>query len=263
MTILDQIVAVKREEAAALRRARPGGGFDDVPGFHLPVRSLRDAIVRARRPAVIAEIKRSSPSAGVIRGTADPAGLAAAYASNGASAVSVLTDVRFFSGSPGDLAAVRAVSPVPVLRKDFLIEEIQVAEAKSLGADAILLIASILDAGRLRDLHGRAAELGMECLVEVHRPEELEMIDFSVVRVVGINNRNLGDFSVDLETTARVGALLPRGVVTVSESGLRSAADVRRVAGSGVDAVLMGEYFMRDPEPGRCLRAMIDELRQD
>ncbi len=263
MTILEQIVAVKRAEALALRRRRPAGAFDDVPGFHLPVRSLRDAIRGARRPAVIAEIKRASPSAGTLRNSVDPARLAAAYGAGGASAISVLTDVRFFSGSPADLAAARAAAAVPVLRKDFIIEEIQVSESKSLGADAILLIASILDAGLLRDLHGRATELGMECLVEVHHPRDLEKVDGTAVRLVGINNRNLDDFSVDLGTTERIGSLLPPGVATVSESGLRSAADVRRVVGHGVDAVLMGEYFMRDADPAGCLKAMLDELHQD
>lgn len=263
MNILEQIVAVKREESATLRRRRPDASFDDVPGFHLPVRSLRDAIGRARRPAVIAEIKRASPSAGVIRASVNPPELAAGYQANGAAAISVLTDVRFFSGGGQDLTAVRTVVDIPVVRKDFIIEEIQVAESKSLGADAILLIASILDAGRLRDLHGRATELGMECLVEVHHPDELDKLDFSSVRLVGINNRNLTDFSVDLDTTARVAALLPTGVITVSESGLRSPADVRRVVGSGIHAVLMGEYFMRNAHPARCLGALIDELHQD
>ncbi len=263
MTILDQIVAAKREEVAALRRSRTPSSFGDAPLYSTTVRSLRGAITAGRRPAIIAEIKKASPTAGVIRASVRPAELAASYRDNGAAAISVLTDVRFFSGAAGDLVAARGCVNLPVLRKDFIVDDIQIYESRSIGADAILLIASILDAGRIRDLAGRASDLGMECLVEIHHPDELEIVDFRTVNLVGINNRNLRDFTIDLETTARVAALLPPGVTTVSESGLRSAADVRHVGRAGVDAVLMGEYFMRNPDPGKSLAELIGGLRED
>ncbi len=272
MNILDEIIAVKRDEAAALRRYRSPSSFADDRLFHSPIRSLRAAIgestaarttAPASGPAIIAEVKRASPSAGLINASILPGDLGASYASNGATAISVLTDVRFFSGRPEDLEAVRDLVRIPVLRKDFIVDEIQVPESRALGADAILLIASVLEPGRLRDLHDLATGLGMECLVEVHHPDDLAKIDFGNVHLVGINNRNLVDFSIDLETTGRLARLLPPGVTTVSESGLRSAADVRHVARAGVDAVLMGEYFMRNPDPGKCLAELLDELRQD
>ncbi|HLF14155.1 MAG TPA: indole-3-glycerol phosphate synthase TrpC [Bacteroidota bacterium] len=263
MSVLDQIVTAKREEAAALRMRHTPSSFQASPLFHAPLRSLRGGLTAAPRPAIIAEIKRASPTAGMINATALPAELAANYRTHGASAISVLTDATFFSGCGEDLSAVRGRVDVPLLRKDFIVDDIQIPESRSLGADAILLIASILDAGQIRDFHGRASELGMECLVEIHHPEELEKIDFGTVRLIGINNRDLRDFTVDLGTTGRIAGLLPPDVTTVSESGLRSAADVRYVARAGIDAVLMGEYFMRKPDPGKSLEELLHVLREN
>jgi indole-3-glycerol phosphate synthase len=226
------------------------------------VAGLSSAILNARRPAVIAEIKKVSPSAGVLNARVHPREVASGYRNAGASAISVLTDRRFFGGSAADLSAVRRAVDLPLLRKDFIIDEIQVYETRSIGADAILLIAGVMEPGRLKDLHALASEIGLECLVEVHEPSELDALDFGSVRTVGINNRDLRDFTVDLGVTGRIAGLLPHGVVAVSESGLRSADDVRTVAGAGVHAVLMGEYFMRSGDPARRLGCLLDELRQ-
>jgi indole-3-glycerol phosphate synthase len=262
MTTLDDIIAVKRDEAAALRRFRPPSSFADEAFYARPVTSLSGAIREARRPAVIAEIKKASPSAGVLNGGVRPAELASGYRDAGAAAVSILTDRRFFGGCPEDLTGARGAVEIPLLRKDFIVDEIQVYESRSIGADAILLIAAALDPSRLADLHDLASELGLECLVEVHGPSEPATLDFGAVRIVGINNRDLRDFTIDLGVTATVAPLLPPGVLVVSESGLKSAADVRTVAAAGIDAVLMGEYFMRGDQPALRLRRLLDELRE-
>jgi len=262
MTMLETILDAKRLEAAALRRSRPPSSFSGEPLYSRPVAGLAPAIRSARRPAVIAEIKKASPSAGVLNGRARPSDLAPAYRDAGAAAISVLTDARFFGGSAADLTSARAAVEIPLLRKDFIVDEVQVYESRAIGADAILLIAAALDPGLLHDLHRLADELGLGCLVEVHAERELDALDFGIVGMVGINNRDLRDFTIDLGVTGAVAPRLPAGVLRVSESGLRSAADVRAVAAAPVDAVLMGEYFMRGDDPADRLRRLLDELRQ-
>lgn len=267
MTILDRIVAAKREEVSALRRERAASSFADAPEYHLPVRSLSGALTRGgpargEVPSVIAEFKRASPSAGPINPSADPREVASAYLAHGASALSVLTDRRFFSGSGADLAAVRSISAAPLLRKDFLVDPIQLHEARSFGADAVLLIAAILEPARLAELRAAAGELGLECLIEVHAPSELDRFELRAGDLVGANNRDLRDFTVDLAATGRIARLLPEGVTLVSESGLRSAGDVRAVVRGGARAILVGEGFMRRPDPGAALGELLDELRQ-
>jgi len=266
MSILDDIVGVKLGEVAELRRLYSRGSFADFPGFHTPPRKFTDSLLAGRTrsaPSIIAEIKRASPSAGMISLLADPARLAMEYARAGAAAVSVLTDERFFGGSGCDLSDVRAAVGLPVIRKDFIIDEYQVLQSRALGADAILLIAAILPPQALAELHSMAGGLGMEALVEVHEPSDLDKIDFGSARLVGINNRNLADFTIDLATTGRIAGLLPRGVVFVSESGLHGAQDIRTVHDAGATAVLVGEYFMKENQPGTALRELLDELRQD
>jgi indole-3-glycerol phosphate synthase len=263
MNSLDTIIAAKRDEAAILRRSRPPSSFADEPLSARRVKSLSGAIREARRPAVIAEIKKASPSAGVLNGRVRPAVLARRYRDAGAAAISILTDRRFFGGCAADLTEARAAVELPLLRKDFILDEIQVYESRSIGADAILLIAAVLEPSRLAGLLGLAAELGLECMVEVHSASEAGALDFGAVGIVGINNRDLRDFTIDLGVTARVAPLLPPGVLMVSESGLASAADVRTVAAAGIDAVLMGEYFMRGNDPAHRLRSLLDELRED
>jgi len=266
MSVMDDIVAVKKAEIAELRRKYGRSSFGDFPRYHETPGDFTGAVtpgVDRRPPRIIAEIKKASPSAGVIRAGSDPARLAIGYQSNGAAAISVLTDYRFFGGSGPDLASVRDSVTLPLLRKDFILDELQVYESRALGADAVLLIASLLEASALSDLGGIASELGMATLVEIHGERELEKIDFERHPLLGINNRNLSTMRVDRGTTGAIARLLPPGVRFVSESGLRSAADVREAYAVGAAAVLMGEAFMRSPEPGLALKGVIDEFHQD
>ena len=213
-----------------------------------PVRSL-SASLTAPGLAVIAEVKRRSPSAGDISSDLDPAGLAAEYARGGAAAVSVLTEPDHFSGSPGDLEAARLASGLPVLRKDFILHSAQVWESRAMGADAILLIAAVLDRPLLRSLLAETAALGMEALVEVHSPDELETALETGATLIGVNNRDLLTFAVDLGIAERLAPLLPEGVVRVAESGVSSVEAAQRMAAAGYHAVLVGEAVVRSARP--------------
>jgi len=258
--ILDRIVAVKRDEVAAGRslcdlaamraRAESQGGARDFVG------ALRTRI-ESGQAAVIAEIKKASPSKGVLRADFRPAEIAASYERHGAAALSVLTDVPFFQGAPEYLAAARAATSLPALRKDFIVDAWQVFESRALGADAILLIAAVLDDAEMRDFEAIAQGLGMAVLVEVHDAGELDRALALRTPLVGINNRNLRTFEVSLETTL---ALLPRiapGKLVVTESGILASADVRRLRAAGVNAFLVGEAFMRAEDPGVALAGLL------
>lgn len=254
---LDEIVAFKREELAQAKRERPLSqlerGLKDRP----PLRDFRSAIRRPGRLSLIAEIKRASPSAGPIRPEADVRKVAQEYLTAGAQAVSVLTDSRFFSGSIEDLRAVKSEIPLPVLRKDFLLEEYQVIEAAQAGADAVLLIAAILSPAVLKRLLGLARGLSLESLVEVHTEHELGEALEAGATVLGINNRDLTTFEVDIRTTQRLIRGIPADRVRVSESGLRSRQDVELVRSQGADAVLIGEELMSAPDiPARVKELM-------
>jgi len=199
--------------------------------------------------SLIAEVKRRSPGAGAIRPELDPVALAERYAAGGARALSILTDASYFQGSLDDLSRVRAAVPLPCLRKDFVLDPIQVHEARASGADAILLIVRILGDGPLQELRLLTEELGMEALVEAHDAEEVERAVASGARILGINNRDLATFSTDLQVTLDLLGSVPPGVVLVSESGIRTAEDAARLAAEGVDAVLVGEALVRAPDP--------------
>jgi indole-3-glycerol phosphate synthase len=258
MSVLDRIVETKRQEVEQLRggaraleaRAREAAA---VPDFAAALRG-------GECVGVIAEVKRRSPSAGSIRsdagvtGGAGAAEVAAVYEAGGVAAISVLTDQEWFGGTLEDLEAVRATVRTPLLRKDFTIDEVQVYEARSVGASAVLLIVRILDDAQLRDFGALAGELGMSALVEVHDEGELERALGAGARIVGVNNRDLASFRTDLETTERLAGRVPRECVLVGESGIGSVADVRRLAAAGVDAVLVGEALMRAPDPERTAR---------
>ena len=250
-TILDTIVAHKREEVAALKkRGLPEPRPVDPPrGF---IRGLTGG--KKSNVAIIAEAKKASPSKGLIAPDFDPAGMARHYEAGGASAVSVLTDRRFFQGELDFLVQVRAAVQLPVIRKDFLIAPIQIEEAHLAGADAILLIAAILAPAQLREFREQAKELGMDALVEVHDEAELETALASGAELVGVNNRNLHDFTVDLNTTFRLKALVPEGVPLVSESGIATSEDIRRLKKAGVAAALVGESLMRAGREGTLLQ---------
>ena len=238
--ILDTIVESKRREVARLRAQ----GIAEPASEPAPPRGFARAL-RGDHLAIIAEAKKASPSKGVIAVDFDPVAIARDYEAGGASCISVLTDEEFFQGHLDYLHAVRAAVGLPVLRKDFIIDEIQVRQAACYGADAILLIAAILDGAQMRDLAAQAADSGMDVLVEVHDEGEAEVALAAGATLIGINNRNLKDFSVDIETTFRVMAGIPASVPVVSESGLRGREDIVRLAAHGVNAALIGESLMR------------------
>ena len=252
--ILDRIVATKVGEISALRRVRLDlrRAAEDAP----PPRPVLEPLRRRSRVGVIAEVKRRSPGAGEIDSGLDPAALSAEYEDAGAMAVSVLTDGPWFGGSLDDLRAVRGARTVPVLRKDFVIDPLQVYEGRAAGADLMLLIVRILDGALLADLRAMIHELGMTALVEVHDEWEVETALGSGAVLVGVNNRDLTVFRTDLAVTERLARYLPDDVLLVSESGIGSRADVERVAAAGADAVLVGEALVRSGVPGR----LVEEL---
>jgi indole-3-glycerol phosphate synthase len=257
--ILQRIVEVKREEVAAARRRR------DLPSLRREAEALggqRDfaGALRQRIAAggagVIAEIKKASPSKGVLREHFVPSEIAASYARHGAACLSVLTDERFFQGAPQYLREARAACPLPVLRKDFMIDEYQVVEARAWGADCILLIAACLDDAQMADLEAVALGLGLAVLVEVHDGAELERALRLKTPLVGINNRNLRSFEVSLDTTLALLPAVPSDRLLVTESGILGRADVQRMRDAGVHAFLVGEAFMRADDPGEALAAL-------
>jgi indole-3-glycerol phosphate synthase len=257
--ILQKILAVKREEVAAARAAKPLTALRAEAEAQSPPRDFAGAIrakVSLGKTAVIAEIKRASPSKGVIRADFRPGEIAASYAAHGAACLSVLTDRQFFQGAPEYLMEARAACTLPVLRKDFIVDEYQVFEARAMGADAILLIVAALDLPRLRALEALAHELGMAVLVEAHDATELDLALQLQTSLVGINNRNLRSFEVSLETTLSQLGRIPPGRIVVTESGILAAADVALMQAHDVKAFLVGEAFMRAADPGAALAAL-------
>ena len=259
--ILDRIVAVKREEIEAARARR------DLVSLRRDAEALggiRDFVravftkVAAMEPAVIAEIKKASPSKGVIRPDFKPAEIARSYAMHGATALSVLTDVQFFHGSPAYLAEARDACTLPVLHKDFIVDPYQVYEARAMGADCILLIVSCLEDAQMADLEAQAHALGMAVLVEVHDGHELERALMLDTPLLGINNRNLRNFEVTLNTTIALLDRLPPNRIVVTESGIHTRADVERMRAADVHAFLVGEAFMRADDPGAALAELFD-----
>ena len=257
--ILQRIVETKRGEVESLRRGLSGlrNRAADAPR----ARNFIDSIGGSETVAVIAEIKRRSPGAGVILEDLDPLSLGPAYESGGAAALSVLTDETYFGGSLEDLACVRTLVEIPVLRKDFVIDESQVYEARGAGADAILLIVRILDDERLRSLRTLAEELGMSVLVEAHDGSEVERGLAAGASLLGINNRNLKTFETQIDVTVSLAARVPPGVTLVSESGIHTSADVRIVGERGVDAVLVGESLLRQKDPAAGVTALAGQAK--
>ena len=254
--ILARICEAKREEIAALRAAGRAE-LDRAAADQDAPRGFRRALAGADGIALITEVKKASPSAGVIRPDFDPAAIARAYERGGAACVSVLTDRRFFQGSPDFLTRVRAAASLPLLRKDFILDECQVVEARALGADAYLLIVAALDPGALAHLTAVGRELGMDPLVEVHGERELDVALEAGADLVGVNNRNLHTFEVSLETSERLAPRAPPGVLLVGESGIRSRADVARLKACGVRAVLVGESLMRADDVEAATRELV------
>jgi indole-3-glycerol phosphate synthase len=257
MSILEEIVGHKREELSRRRQGTPRATLEHACRT-LP--AARDFTAALRPPAgqvrVIAELKKASPSRGVLAADFDPVALAKVYAANGAAAISVLTDEKYFQGTLETLAAVRRAVDVPLLRKDFTIDEYQVWEARAAGADAVLLIVGILDDRLLVDLLAAAKGLGLGALVEVHTAGELDRALAAGAGVIGINNRDLNTFETTLDTTLALLPSVPPGPVVVSESGFFTAADVRKVGDAGAHAVLVGEALVRAADAGAKLREL-------
>ncbi len=254
--ILNKIVAVKREEVAAALKHRPLAAMRADALSRVLTRDFEGALrgkVAAGRPAVIAEIKKASPSQGVLRAEFIPADIAQSYAEHGAACLSVLTDRQFFQGEPDFLKQARASCDLPVLRKDFLIDPYQVWESRAMGADCILLIAACLDDAQMAEMEAIARSLHMAVLVEVHDGTELERALKLKTPLAGINNRNLRTFDVSLQTTLDLMAQLPADRLLITESGIRTPDDVKIMREAGVHAFLVGEAFMRAAEPGGAL----------
>lgn len=251
--ILARIVERKREALA-----RDSARFSEFEKMAAARRDFRDfkRALTSRPPAIIAEIKKASPSRGVFVDDFHPAEIAATYASGGAAALSVLTDNEFFQGSLRDLEAARAACGLPVLRKDFTISEFHVIEAAAFGADAILLIAAILSTAEMRRFRELAARLGMAALVEVHAAEELDAALESGAEIIGVNNRDLNTFEVKLDQSLALAAKMPPHVIRLSESGIHSNADVRRLADAGFSAFLIGEHLMKSGDPAASIRKL-------
>ncbi len=258
--ILQKIIEYKLEELKSIKSALPlaelRARFDDLP----PCRGFLAALEQrcaSGGTAIIAEVQKGSPSKGVIRADFDPLAIASVYAMNGATCLSVLTDEHFFLGKLEYLTEIRKVVDIPLLRKDFIFDPYQIYHARAAGADAILLIAAMLDLPRLRKFAHMARDLGMDVLLEVHDEDELEMAIETGVRLIGINNRNLRTFVTELATTERLAPVAPRDRVVVAESGINSREDIDRLKSAGASAFLIGESLMREPDIGGKLRELL------
>ncbi len=256
MTILDEILRHKREEIARARRKDPYDPWPPPGGLPAP-RDFRAAIGAPGGFRVIAEIKKASPSRGVIRADIDPVQIAQTYARNGAAALSVLTDEKYFQGQIAFLARIREAVPLPILRKDFVIDPWQLRESRARGADAVLLIAAALTSGDLRALHREARRVGLQVLVEVHDEAELDAAVKAGAEIIGINNRDLRTFAVTLETTRRLAPKIPPGALGVCESGIQTREDLDEISRWGIHCFLIGEALMSAADPGERLAALI------
>jgi len=256
-TILDKIVATKREEIAAAQAARPLDELRSMLCDSPPVRDFFAALTGGPPIRLIAEVKKASPSKGVIRADFDPVQIAKHYEAAGASCISVLTDVTYFQGSLDYLRAIRTAVELPLLRKDFILDSYQLVEARLAGADAVLLIAECLDDCNLRKLHNEALELGLTPLVEFYDPENLPRVLAAGATLIGVNNRDLRTFHVDLDHTVRMRKLVPDDCLLVGESGIHCRADARRLENAGVDAMLVGERLMAQADIVGAVRELL------
>jgi indole-3-glycerol phosphate synthase len=250
--ILDDIVQKKQAEVALRKQNKPLQVIEEqLAGMPAP----RDFTAALRQPfAIIAEVKRRSPSRGSLREELDAAGIASLYERNGAAAVSVLTDETFFGGSDADLAAVKKSVKLPILRKEFIIDSYQIAESRAIGADAVLLIAALLDETQLRDYRQRAESLGLAALVEIHGRDELDRAVASGARIIGVNNRNLKTFQTDMRISLALGPLIPRTAIPVSESGIETRVDIESLTQAGFHAFLIGGALVLSADIGAKLR---------
>jgi len=250
LSVLDRIIAYKRDEVAQRKALRSQADLEGAIRRQGPTRGFIDHLLETQRPALIAEIKKASPSKGIIRPDFRPADIAKSYEKYGAACLSVLTDKDYFQGAPEYLQAARAACALPVLRKDFMVDPYQVVEARVMGADCILLIAAALDLKEMQDLEALAHSYGMAVLVEVHNGEELDAALQLKTPLLGVNNRNLRTFEVTLETTLGLLSRIPADRIVVTESGIITPEDVALMRARQVETFLVGEAFMRAPEPG-------------
>jgi indole-3-glycerol phosphate synthase len=258
MNILDEIVAYKKVEVEKRKQEMPLSQLEKLPLFVTPAYSLKRFVLDGTKTGIIAEFKRKSPSQGIINDRSGVIDVTSAYANNGASALSVLTDNHFFGGSVDDVISAR-INPVPILRKEFVIDEYQIVEAKAIGADAILLIAAILTPQQVKDFTSTAHELGLEVILEIHSETESEHIN-DRVDIVGVNNRNLKTFKVDLEQSVKLSHYIPIEKIRISESGINKIEDINYLKQFGYKGFLIGENFMKQPDPGLAFMKFVAEL---
>ena len=258
-TILKTIVARKYEEVADRKRQLTLSNLEELQSEQSPVRDFTGALVARcanNEPGIIAEVKKASPSKGVIRADFRPGDIAESYAGAGAACLSVLTDIDFFQGSDAYLKEARSACDLPVLRKDFTVDDYQIAEARAIGADAILLIAAVLDDAQLADLYAASTHYGLHTLIEVHDADELERALHLEAPLLGINNRDLHTFNTDLQTTISLLPEIPEGVTVITESGIHTREDVALMRSNHVNGFLIGEAFMKQTDPGEALKAL-------
>ncbi|HQU72306.1 MAG: indole-3-glycerol phosphate synthase TrpC [Calditrichaeota bacterium] len=260
--ILDRILAVKQQEIADLKSRHSASELNERMLGQAPVRSLSSALRSSEAPGIIAEIKKASPSEGIIRPDFDPETIAAGYRANGAAALSILTDGQFFQGRLPYLEAVRPQIDLPLLRKDFIIDPLQIMESRAAGADAILLIVAALAQTQLKDLLETSRSVGLEALVEVHDlPEMVRALDAGAT-LIGVNNRDLKTFRTDLATTETLAGSLSREHTLVAESGIKSGEDAARMVRAGAQGILVGTHLMRGADPGLALKALREDIRR-
>lgn len=260
--ILGKIVDTTRENLVKRRKEVSRSDFQSFEGYERPRKSMVRALSAGDRVSVIAEIKKASPSKGIIRGDFDPALLSLQYTEGGASAISVLTEKSYFQGDIEYLWDVRQKTNLPLLCKDFIVDPYQIEEARAYGADAVLLIATVLEGSQLQELQHAATEAGLEALVECYYANETERIDYERLEMVGVNNRDLTDFTVDLHRGVSILGTVNEKVVKISESGLSTADDLVYLDQNNIDAALIGEHFMRQSHPGRAVKDLLDQYRR-
>ncbi len=256
MNILDRIIVVKKEEVKKLKKNFSVDVYSQSEFYNEPCLPFSEALSKEGKISIIAEIKKASPSKGIISPNFDYEDIANIYMDADVDAISILTDEMFFQGSIEYLNSIAFVKTVPLLRKDFIIDEIQIHQAKAYGADAILLISEVLDAAQIRDFTQIAKELDLSVLLELHSPQMLDKIDQSINTILGVNNRNLEDFSVDLGTTETIKKHLNKDVIVVSESGIGSQDDIQKLQQTGVEAILVGETFIKSNDMYATIKQM-------
>lgn len=260
MTILDKIIEKKKIEVAEAKQQVPLAELERYPLFNRTCYSLKESVLHPERTGIIAEYKRASPSKGLINGTSSVAEVVGGYQEAGASAVSVLTDPDFFKGSLADLSAAREVLTIPLLRKEFIVDTYQIAEAKAYGADIILLIAACLNSQEIKAYADYAKSLGLNVLLEVHNEEELQRSLFDSIDAIGVNNRNLKDFVVDLNHSYDLADTIPNRFIKVSESGISDPKTINELKDVGFQGFLIGENFMKTADPGKAIKEFVGKL---